>query len=300
MGRTPPAALAAASLLLMLGGCGALADDAPDDPPRGDATAPADEPLLWSDEFDGPAGVRPAAEWWTTDLGNREWSGWGNDELQSYTADTANSALDGAGNLVIQALPSDPSADLPCFTRDRCPYTSARITTAGTVGLREGRVEVRALLPTGRGLLPAIWMLGDGVDGAPAEAWPARGEIDIAEVVGGEPSTVYGTVHGPGYSGVDGLSGTTGIGAPASDGFHVFAVDKRADRIAWSIDGREYFDVTRDDIPAGSTWAFERDMHVLLNVAVGGRWPGDPDASTVFPARMLVDYVRVYGTGTVL
>ncbi|MFE6196087.1 family 16 glycosylhydrolase [Streptomyces sp. NPDC057838] len=267
----------------LLGGCGPVADT---DAPRG-----REEPF-WQDEFDGPAGRRPAGRSWNTETGNRDAEGWGNNELQYYTDDPANSALDGTGHLLISARPAPAGSELPCHTEDFCPWTSARLTTEGKVALTRGRVEVRAKLPTGTGLLPAVWMLSDnGIE------WPGQGEIDICEVAGGEPRTVYGTAHGPTCFNEHGIGGSTTLPADASRAFHVYAVDKQPHRITWSVDGEPYFTLTPSRLPRARDWVFEQDMHLLLNVAVGGDWPGPPDASTPFPATMTVDYVRFYGAG---
>jgi beta-glucanase (GH16 family) len=267
----------------LLGGCGTAADP---HSPRA-----AGRPF-WSAEFAGQAGTRPPGGSWNTETGNREAEGWGNDELQYYTDDAANSSLDGAGHLLIAARRAPAGAHLPCYTREVCPWTSARLTTEGKVALTRGRAEVRAKLPTGTGLLPAIWMLGDnGVE------WPGQGEIDICEVVGAEPRTVYGTAHGPTYFNENGIGGSTALPGDASGDFHVYAVDKQPHRITWSVDGRPYFTLTPSKLPRPDDWVFEQDLHLLLNVAVGGDWPGPPDASTPSPATMTVDYVRLYGEG---
>lgn len=256
------------------------------------ATPP--EPLLWADEFDGPAGASPDGSAWVPDLGNRDAEGWGNHELQWYTDAAENAHLDGAGHLVIAAREAPAGAAYPCFTVDACPYTSARLTTDGTVSLASGRIEVRARIPNGTGLLPAIWLLGDN-----GRTWPDQGEVDVAEVVGDEPATVYGTVHGPGYFNEGGVGGATELAAPSGAGFHVYALDKRPGRLTWSVDGVDYLTVTPEDLPDPDDWVFEQTLHLLLDVAVGGDWPGDPDAGTVFPAAMVVDYVRVRGDGVV-
>lgn len=250
-------------------------------------------PPLWSDEFDGAAGERPDDSVWVTEIGNLDNEGWGNNELQYYTASPENSHLDGDGNLVIAAMPAPADQTLPCFTVPACPYTSARLTTEDTVALETGRVEVRARIPNGTGLLPAIWMLGNN-----GEIWPAQGEIDIAEVVGGEPRTVHGTVHGPTYFNENGIGGSTELDDRSGDDFHVYAVEKKPDRITWFVDGDAYFTITPDDLPDADDWVFDQDMHLLLNVAVGGDWPGEPDASTAFPAEMVIDYVRFSGEGS--
>ncbi|WP_328752925.1 glycoside hydrolase family 16 protein [Streptomyces sp. NBC_00285] len=275
------------ALVLALGGllcgCGAA---------PGTRSGPAQERPFWRAEFGGAAATRPAEESWNTETGNRDAEGWGNNELQYYTDDAANSALDGDGHLLISARPAPAGSELPCYTREFCTWTSARLTTEGKTALTHGRVVVRAKLPTGTGLLPAIWMLGNnGVE------WPGQGEIDICEVVGAEPRTVYGTAHGPTYFNENGIGGSTTLPADASRAFHTYAVDKRPRRITWSVDGKPYFTLTPSKLPAARDWVFEQDMHLLLNVAVGGDWPGPPDASTPSPATMTVDYVRFYGEG---
>ncbi len=240
----------------------------------------------WADEFDGPAGSSANTSAWTNDVGNAEFDGWGNDELQWYTAGAANAALDGAGNLVITAQAEQPTGR--CYTVPICPYTSARLTTRNRVELVSGRVEVRAKLPTDVGLLPAVWLLGPG-------EWPEGGEIDIAEVVGGEPATVYGSAHGPGYSDDEGPSFSAKLAGDAAEDFHVYGVDKRPDRVTWSVDGADYASLRRTDLPTGLRWVLDKPMSIVVNLAVGGTWPGDPDDSTSFPARMEVDYVRMAG-----
>ncbi|WP_329406245.1 glycoside hydrolase family 16 protein [Streptomyces sp. NBC_00704] len=285
--RTALALVLALSGLLC--GCGSGSGSGPQD--EAPSSADAERPF-WQAEFDGEEGARPSATSWNTETGNRDAEGWGNNELQFYTDDAANSGLDGEGDLLISARPAPAGSRLPCYTREFCPWTSARLTTEGKAALRHGRVEVRAKLPTGTGLLPAIWMLGD--NGA---EWPAQGELDICEVVGGEPRTVHGTAHGPTYFNENGVGGSVTLPADASTTFHTYAVDKRPRRVTWSVDGKPYFTLTPSKLPAPRDWVFEQDMHLLLNVAVGGDWPGPPDASTPSPATMTVDYVRFYGTG---
>lgn len=250
---------------------------------------------FWTADFDGPAGTRPDAAW-TVQTGNHEWSGWGNDELQYYTDDARTSALDGNGHLVLRAEPAAADEHLPCWPDGAdCAWVSARLTTAGAVTLDEGRIEVRAKLPTGTGLLPAIWTMGEN-----DRVWPANGEIDIAEVVGPEPQTVYGTLHGPGYSDEGGISASAPLGAPASEDFHVYGVERAPGRITWTLDGRPYSTVTPADLPEGAPWVADGPFHLILNVAVGGSWPGDPDASTPRPAELVVDWIRFTGEGAVL
>lgn len=269
----------------LLGGCSFSAKSHP---------SQAEEKPFWQAEFGGAAGTRPSERFWNTETGNRDAEGWGNNELQYYTDEAANSALDGAGHLLISARRAPAGSELPCFTQKSCPWTSARLTTEGKVALNHGRAEIRAKLPTGTGLLPAMWMLGNnGVE------WPGQGEIDICEVVSGEPRTVYGTAHGPTYFNEHGIGGSATLPGDASSAFHVYAVDKQPRRITWYVDGKPYFTLTPSKLPRARDWVFEQDMHLLLNVAVGGDWPGSPNGSTPSPATMTIDYVRLYGEGRV-
>ncbi|WP_144713621.1 family 16 glycosylhydrolase [Curtobacterium pusillum] len=233
--------------------------------------------LLAADEFDGPAGSAPNRSIWRYDLGA---GGWGNNELETYTDARRNAALDGSGNLVITARREADGT-----------FTSARLKSEGTYTAQYGQVAARIKIPRGQGIWPAFWMLGADIG---TVGWPACGEIDIMENVGYEPSVVHGTVHGPGYSGTQGISAafTNPSGAAFADDFHVFAVDWRPDAITWSVDGTAYRTMTRADV-GGNPWVFDKPFFVVLNVAVGGTWPGAPDASTRFPQTMTVDWVRV-------
>ncbi|WP_416394588.1 MULTISPECIES: family 16 glycosylhydrolase [unclassified Curtobacterium] len=233
--------------------------------------------LLAADEFDGPAGSAPNSAVWRFDLGA---GGWGNGELQTYTDSRRNAALDGTGNLVITARREADGS-----------YTSARLKTEGTTTAQYGRIEARIRMPRGQGIWPAFWMLGADIGSV---GWPACGEIDVMENVGYEPAVVHGTVHGPGYSGAQGVSAAyrNPTGAAFADGFHVFGVDWRPDAVTWTVDGTAYRTVTRQDVGT-NPWVFDKPFFVVLNVAVGGSWPGSPDASTRFPQQMTVDWVRV-------
>ena len=234
--------------------------------------------LVWSDEFGGPAGSKPSAKNWTHDIGRN--GGWGNNELQEYTNSTDNAAHDGQGQLVITARYNP---------KDVYEYSSARLVTRGLRSWTYGRFEARLQVPRGQGLWPAFWMLGDRKLG-----WPDDGEIDIMEHLGREPKTLYGTLHGPGYSGARGLGGNVRLETDLAAGFHVFAVEWAPGEVRWLLDEREYHRVRQSDLPAGTKWVFDHDFHLLLNLAVGGNWPGNPDSSTRFPQSLRVDYVRVY------
>ena len=199
--------------------------------------------------------------------------------------------LDGEGHLVITARAEAPSSGFVCWY-GQCGYTSTRLKTAGLFARSYGRFEARIRIPRGQGIWPAFWMLGVNIDSV---GWPASGEIDIMENIGREPAITHGTLHGPGYSGGEGISGADTISQGAvADDFHVFAVAWKPSEIRWYVDGRQYHRLTPADLPAGREWVFDHPFFLLLNLAVGGIWPGDPDASTIFPQEMIVDYVRVY------
>lgn len=238
--------------------------------------------VAFSDTFDGPAGAAVDSSKWQIETGDNV----NNHERQYYTAGNRNAALDGQGHLVITARKENP-AGYQCWY-GTCQYTSARLNTSGKFTAQYGHVEARMKVPRGQGMWPAFWMLGTPVN------WPDSGEIDIMENVGFEPSTVHGTLHGPGYSGAGGIGAgyTLPNGQVFADGFHTFAVDWAPDSITWSVDGTVYQRRTPADL-GGKQWVFNRPYFLILNLAVGGYWPGDPDASTVFPQTLVVDHVSV-------
>ena len=246
--------------------------------------------LVWADEFTQADGTPPDSTKWGYDIGG--W-GWGNNELETYTSRTNNARIEG-GQLVIEARQEN-------FTgTDNIPrnYTSARLLTKGKWSWTYGRIEARIKIPRGQGIWPAFWMLGANIDSV---QWPNCGEIDIMENIGSVTNRVYGTIHGPGYSGGSSIGGSLilpGGGAYADD-FHVFAVEWETNRIRWYMDGQLYFTATPASLPNGATWVFTQPQFILLNVAVGGDWPGPPNGSTTFPQRMTVDYVRVYSVTNV-
>jgi beta-glucanase (GH16 family) len=275
-----------AALALTLAACGSAPPESPSPAPvSGEAPTWT---LAWSDEFDGPAGAPVDGAKWAVDTGG---TGWGNRERQYYTSGVENAALDGAGRLVITARAEGPDSPRRCWY-GACRYTSARLETRGRFETTYGRFEARIRIPRGQGLWPAFWMLGADIGGI---GWPASGEIDVMENIGREPAIVHGTMHGPGYSGDDGITGKYALPSTTfADDFHVFAVEWTPGQVRWLVDDREYHRTTPADLPGGARWVFDHPFFLLLNVAVGGAWPGDPDASTTFPQQMLVDYVRVY------
>lgn len=245
------------------------------------ATMPAQQvwKLIWSDEFSGAANTPPDPSKWTYDLGA---GGWGNSELEDYTNDPSNAHLDGDGNLVIHVLNPSPGT-----------YTSARLKTEGQFTTEYGKIEARIKLPYGQGIWPAFWMLGSNIT---TVGWPQCGEVDIMENIGREPSVNHGSMHGPGYSGGDSLTAIYSLpnGQKLSDDFHTFTFIWTPQSAEFFVDSRSYEKRTPADVPAGSQWVFNTPFFLILNVAVGGSWPGYPDSTTVFPQDMLIDYVRVY------
>lgn len=239
--------------------------------------------LVWSDEFEG-SNIDMSK--WSYEVNG---SGGGNNELQYYTARTNNSFIEN-GTLVIQALEENYTG--PDGTRN---YTSARMRTLNKGDWTYGRFEARMKLPYGQGLWPAFWMLPtDWVYGG----WAASGEIDIMEIVGHEPNVLHGTIHYGGEWPNNTSSGDiyTLPSGNFSDDFHVFAIEWEEGEIRWYVDGFLYHKETSWYTESGPPFPapFDKRFHILLNVAVGGNWPGSPDESTEFPQRMTVDYVRVY------
>jgi len=248
------------------------------------APSPTGWTLTWSDEFNGSNGSTPDSTKWTMETGG---GGWGNNELESYTARTQNASQQG-GNLVI-TLMKETHTGSDGITRN---YTSARLKTAAHFTQAYGRFEARIKIPRGQGVWPAFWMLGDNID---IVGWPTCGEVDIMENIGSEPSKVHGSMHGPGYSGATPLTAVYTLpGAAFADDFHLFAVEWELGVVRLYVDGNLYLTETPANLPSGTQWVFDHPFFILLNVAVGGNFPGAPDATTVFPQTMLVDYVRVY------
>lgn len=192
-------------------------------------------------------------------------------------------ALDGEGHLQVTARATGPADDPR--------WTSARITTFGARTVFHGRIEVRARVPSATGIWPAAWTLGADIQQV---GWPACGEVDLIESIG-DAGEALQTAHGPRPDGTNWLRTiTTPVDEPLSEDLHVYAAEWSADRITVSIDDRVTGAVTRDDVPEGGAWPFDSPKYVLLNVAVGGRLPGPPDASTPRTATMLADWVRTY------
>lgn len=245
-------------------------------------------PLVFDQEFNGRAGTRLSGHVWTYDRGGEPQ--WGNQEWEYYTARSANVSMDGRGHLAIVARRERLPGMGHCMYGP-CDITSARITTQNKFAHKYGRFEARIKLPRGAGLWPAFWMLGRNSDRV---GWPACGEIDAMEEIGRRPNTVYGTLHARGYAHA-GIGGEATVKRGALEQrFHVYEVDWSPSAIRWKLDGRTYFVARRSKLRSGQAWPFRQPFYIILNLAVGGDWPGPPNRHTRFPARMLVDWVRVY------
>ncbi|HUY80858.1 MAG TPA: glycoside hydrolase family 16 protein [Acidobacteriaceae bacterium] len=278
-------------MILLLSACGGAAVSPGTSSSSGGNTVKK-ETLVWSDEFNGAtAQSAPNAQNWIYDAGG---GGWGNNELETYCAygsttapcdpKTPNMYVGTDGYLHMVAR--NPSSGV---------YTSARIKSEGLQSFQYGRIEARIKMPAGQGMWPAFWMLGDDINSKP---WPACGEVDIMESIGKTPSTNYGSIHGTGFTGAH---VTTSYALPNNekfaDAFHTFGILWSPKLIKFYVDdpSNVYATYTPASLPAGAVWPFEDGkFFFILNVAVGGSWPGSPDATTVFPQQMLVDYVRVY------
>lgn len=241
--------------------------------------------LIWSDEFDGEAGQPINAEYWTCEVGGQ---GWGNNEHQYYTDRVENVSMNGEGLLVITAQ-EETLEGSSCWYGE-CLYTSARCITKDKFDFTYGRIEGRMKVPYGQGIWPAFWMLGANFDRA---GWPTAGEIDIMEHIGREPNHVYGTIHGPGYSGAGGIGSSYTLDEPISDDFHTFTLEWEPGVIRWYFDGELYNTITRDRV-GSRPWVYDHGFFMLINLAVGGNWPGYPDETTVFPQTFEIDFIRVY------
>jgi beta-glucanase (GH16 family) len=240
--------------------------------------------LVWSDEFSGSSGSAPDSSKWTLETGG---NGWGNHELEYYTSRLQNAQIQN-GSLVITAL-KETYTGTDGVKRN---YTSARMKTAGKFEQQYGRFEARIKIPFGQGMWPAFWMLGNDIR---TVGWPTCGEIDIVENIGKEPAIVHGTIHGPGYSGGDGIGSPFSLAAGRfADDYHVYAVEWEPNVIRFYVDSNLYATRTPADLPQGAKWVYGHPFFMILNLAVGGDWPDAPDNTTAFPQTMLVDYVRVY------
>jgi beta-glucanase (GH16 family) len=248
--------------------------------------------LLWSQEFNEPAGSPPNPKFFNYDLGG---GGWGNKEMQWYTEEAVKT--NGAGQLEISVTKIPPVAEdeLPYSCFGDCQYFSGRIKTQDKIRFKYGRMEARIKLPAGTGVWPAFWMLGSNIT---AKDWPNCGEIDIIELRGREPELAIATAHGPGYSGANGKTGVKRFPAALSDAYHVYAVEWSLNKISWYIDGKLMHTLTSKNVKAGS-YVFNQDFFLILNVAMGGDFDGGQLDSSIENVKMSVDYIRYYSVNGV-
>ncbi len=233
--------------------------------------------LVMSEEFD--VNGAPDSNMWSYNIGTGS-NGWGNNELQYYTSRPQNVKVEN-GMLKITA-----QSELYLGSS----YTSARILTKGKFEQKYGRIEARIKLPWGKGLWPAFWMLGANSD---TVIWPQCGEIDIMEYLGSNPTRVFGSVHGPDYYGGNAITKYFTLPNDRFDNdFHIFGIEWDENYINYYVDGYLYNQITPEDVPG--QWVFNQPFYIILNMAVGGNFPGTPNNQTSFPQTMLVDYVRVY------
>lgn len=233
--------------------------------------------LVWQDEFNTNT-LNDA--FWTHEMGNG--GGWGNNELQYYRPENTYFSN---GKMIIEARQENFGGS---------SYTSSRLITKGKKEFKYGRIDLRAALPKGKGIWPALWMLGSNFAQA---GWPACGEIDIMELIGSQPGTTHGTAHyGTGTSTHQSKTASKTLPGSAtfSEEFHVFSIEWEQNRIRWYLDDVLFHEITPAIVGAGQPWPFNADFFLIFNVAVGGNWPGSPDGNTIFPQRMIVDYVRVF------
>lgn len=238
--------------------------------------------LVWSDDFNGALAELPDVSKWTYDIGTGD-NGWGNYELQYYTNRPENVSMDGKGNLVITAIKENFNGS---------SFTSARIKTKGLLEQKYGRFEARIKTPYGQGIWPAFWMLGNDSD---TVVWPNCGEIDIMELRGQKPNTIESTIHGPGYSGANSISSTNTLVNDRFDAdFHIFALEWDENKIDFFVDNYLFRRIKKSETEAKGQWVYDHPFYLILDVAVGGSFLGSPSASTPFPQKMTIDYVRVY------
>ena len=238
--------------------------------------------IVWQDEFDQDSLDLTK---WSHETGGH---GWGNNELQYYTDSDSNSYVEN-GNLVLKAevVPQGIGS-----SRGLRYYSSARLRTYGKGDWKYGRIEVKAKVASGQGIWPAIWMLPtDWLFGG----WPSSGEIDIMEHVGYDLGVVHGSVHTEAYNHkINTQRSSARKIANVDTEFHVYSIIWDKDMISFFIDDVQYFLFENDQQGNYKTWPFDQRFHLLINIAVGGDWPGNPNNSTNFPRTMLIDYVRVY------
>jgi beta-glucanase (GH16 family) len=254
--------------------------------------------LIWEQDFNEPSGTLPNPKVWNFNLGDgSEYGipGWGNQEREFYT--DKNVATDGSGNLVISA-DRYPLDEQPDSYYGKAEWSSAKLTTLNKVHFKYGRFEARLKLPSGLGTWPALWLLGTDIETVP---WPQCGEIDIVESRGDQPTSVYGTLHGPGYFGDKGKGLVFEAPDQLFDEYHEFAIEWLPNEIRWFYDGVMYHKNTASEI-APLEWVYNHDFYLITNLAMGGNFTGaiDPELNH---AELAIDYIKVFsidGVGEVI
>jgi len=268
----------------------------------GSATAASKYKLLWSQEFNSKANTRIDTKLWNYEMGIGP-----NGEKEYYTTFKKNSAMDGKGhfNITARIIKEGDSMYNYCMPDviDNCWYTSARLNTSNKLGFKYGRMSARIKMPAGKAVWPAFWMLGQSIN--QTVTWPDCGEIDIVEAKDTPNNMVFGTAHGPGYSGGGGLGDVISAAAPLSDAYHTYTVDWKKDRVDWYFDGALYHTIVPSDT-YGKPWVFNQEFFVIMNLAMGGMFVGSPSFNDFVPvtsAQMSVDWIRYYsvnGVGKVI
>lgn len=246
--------------------------------------------LLWSEEFDSPAGSQVNPKHWNHDIGDGSAAGipgWGNQEREYYLESQAYQ--DGNSCLVIEAVRQPADNPYHCYYGTPAEWVSAKITTFKKIAFEYGRLEVRLKAPTGIGTWPAFWMLGERIV---EDTWPKCGEIDIFEGKGVEPKMIFGTLHGPGYSGENPHGKVILAESNLNDDFNVFAIEWKENEIAWYINGEMYFHATSQDVQPNE-WVYNQPFYLITNLAMGGHFTGDIEPQ-LNSARLEIDWIRYY------
>lgn len=256
--------------------------------------------LLWSETFKGSAGSLPNSKYWNVVLGDgsaQNLPGWGNGERELYTKESIALTGSASSGLAITASRPDPAMQTLCYYGP-CDWFSGKLDTAKKVSFQYGLIEARMKMAPGGGTWPAFWLLGTSL--LNKTAWPSCGEIDIVETQGNNPLSVFGTIHGPGYSGGAAKTYTTYAKDDVSAGYHTYGILWLPNKISWLLDGKVYYSQSKSDV-SPNAWPFNAKFYLILNLAMGGNLGGDIDP-TVESSTMNVQWIHyssVNGQGKV-
>ena len=246
--------------------------------------------LLWAEEFDEAHGTAVNPNFWNHDIGDGTKAGipgWGNQEREYYLESAVYQ--DGNSNLTINATRMPVENEYDCYYGTPAEWTSGKITTYKKIGFKYGRLEARLKMPKGVGTWPAFWMLGATIA---EEPWPSCGEIDIFEGKGADPRAVFGTLHGPGYSGETPHGKIIQADEDLCDDFNLFAVEWSENKIEWFINDKKFFSATNEDV-APNQWVYNQEFYLILNLAMGGHFTGAIDEA-LMSAKLEIDFIRFY------